>query len=135
MTAPATDSNNEYLIVDSYAHDGVPFVTARGDVDLSTEQILREVIEKRCAERTELGPVAVDIRDVGFIDSAGLALLVEMRKRYVKTCQIALVIAAGSQPERVLKLGRFDTFLRVCYSPDEIAGGGSGPAPRTAATA
>ena len=131
MTAPTAenynDDLNDDLVVDTYAENGVPFVTARGDVDLFTAPILREVMEQRCSERTEIGPLAVDIRDVGFIDSAGLALLVEMRKRFVATCQIALVIAAGSQPERVLKLGRFDTFLRVCYSPDEVTGGANGP--------
>ena len=127
MPAPAAENHNDDLnddlVVDTYAENGVPFVAARGDVDLCTAPILREVMEQRCSERTEIGPLAVDIRDVGFIDSAGLALLVEMRKRFVATCQIALVIAAGSQPERVLKLGRFDTFLRVCYSPDEVTGG------------
>jgi anti-anti-sigma factor len=114
---------DDALSVDSHVQNGVPFVTARGDVDLCSEPALKTVLESACAQRTEPGPLAVDLRDVGFIDSAGLALLVEMRKRYLDTCQIALVIAPGSQPERVLKLGRFDTFLKVCYSPDEVMPG------------
>lgn len=123
MTPPSAENDSSDLIVDTHAENGVPFVTARGDVDLCTEPILREVMEQRCSERTETGLLAVDIRDVSFIDSAGLALLVDMRKRFADKGQLAVVIAAGSQPERVLKLGRFDTFLRVCYSPDEITGG------------
>lgn len=130
MTTPAiaVAPDSDDLVVKSYAENGVPFVAARGDVDLFTTPLLREAMEQGCKERTEKGPLAVDMRDVGFIDSAGLALLVEMRKRYVDTCQITLVIAPGSQPERVLKLGRFDTFLRVCYSPDEITGAAAAPA-------
>jgi hypothetical protein len=60
------------------------------------------------------------MRNVAFIDSAGLALLVEVRKRYSENCHLALIVEAGSQPERVLRLGRFDTFLQVCHSPDEL---------------
>jgi len=114
------------LVVEAQALGGVPFVVARGDVDLCTTPRLREVLEQSCSARGGAGPLGLDLREVGFIDSAGLALLVEIRKRFVQTCQLALVIAAGSQPERVLKLGRFDTFLRVCYSPDEVTGSGEG---------
>ena len=119
---------DDALSVDSHVQNGVPFVTARGDVDLCSAPTLETVLESACAQRTEPGPLAVDLRDVGFIDSAGLALLVEMRKRYLGTCQIALVIAPGSQPERVLKLGRFDTFLKVCYSLDEVTPSGGAAA-------
>jgi len=117
--------NDGDLIVEARALGDVPFVVARGDVDLCTTPKLREVLEQSCSTRSGAGPLGIDLRAVNFIDSAGLALLVEMRKRFVQTCQLTLVLAAGSQPERVLKLGRFDTFLRVCYSPDEVTGGGA----------
>lgn len=112
------------LLVRNYSHDGVPIVAAQGDVDLATQNILRQALISACEERKLTGPgkVAVDMREVPFIDSAGLALLVEVRKSYMTTCQIALIIAARSQPERVLKLGRFDTFLQVCYTPEELMG-------------
>ena len=109
------------LEVSTYEQSGVPVVAAEGDVDLATAQVLKSALEDSCGQRTESGPVGVDLRNVHFIDSAGLALLVEMRKRYMNTCQLALVIEKGTQPERVLRLGRFDTFLRVVYSPEELA--------------
>ncbi|MES2458942.1 MAG: STAS domain-containing protein [Armatimonadota bacterium] len=108
------------LLVHNYNHNGVPVVAAQGDVDLCTQDILRKALINSCKERSEPGKVAVDMREVPFIDSAGLALLVEIRKNYLDTCQLALIISARSQPERVLKLGRFDTFLEVCYTPDEL---------------
>lgn len=107
------------LQINTYHQGEVPVVAAHGDVDLATTPSLRGVLEKSCTERAQPGVLALDIREVAFIDSAGLALLVEVRKRFVDRCQLALVIAQGSQPERVLKLGRFDTFLRVCYSLEE----------------
>ena len=110
------------LLVHNYSHNGVSIVAAQGDVDLATQNILRQALIDSCKEREQMGPgkVAVDMREVPFIDSAGLALLVEIRKSYMGTCQLALIIAARSQPERVLKLGRFDTFLQVCYTPEEL---------------
>ena len=112
------------LLVHNYSQDGVPIVAAQGDVDLCTQSTLRQSLISTCDERklTGGGKVAVDMREVSFIDSAGLALLVEIRKTYMATCQVALIIAARSQPERVLKLGRFDTFLQVCYTPEEVTG-------------
>jgi len=116
-------NEQDSLQISSHDEAGVPFVVAVGDVDLCTTPTLRTALEESCNSRTGPGTVAVDMREVPFIDSAGLALLVEMRKRYFEKCQIALVIARGSQPERVLKLGRFDTFLKVGYSPEEVIGG------------
>jgi anti-anti-sigma factor len=115
-------SDENVLYVSTYNHDGVPIVAAQGDVDLCTTDTLRQALESACKERVEPGKVAVDMREVPFIDSAGLALLVEIRKRYAERCQLALIIATRSQPERVLKLGRFDTFLQVCYGPEELVG-------------
>lgn len=100
---------------------GVAVVAAQGDVDLCTTPTLRQALDSACTGQAAAGTVAVDMRDVSFIDSAGLALLVEMRKRFGHSCDLALIIAAGSQPDRVLKLGRFDTFLRLCYAPEELS--------------
>jgi anti-anti-sigma factor len=115
-----TSETEDLLKISTEEADGVVIVTAQGDIDLCTTPLLRTVLEETCAARTDRGPVAVDMRQVAFIDSAGLALLVEMRKRYSETCRLALIVEAGSQPERVLRLGRFDTFLQVCHSPDEL---------------
>ncbi|MBC8104546.1 MAG: STAS domain-containing protein [Cytophagales bacterium] len=115
-------NDENVLLVHNYDHDGISIVAAQGDVDLSTQETLRKALESSCTEQNAPHKVAVDMREVPFIDSAGLALLVEIRKRFGHKCQLALIIAARSQPERVLKLGRFDTFLEVCYSPDELSG-------------
>lgn len=116
------------LLVHNYDHNGVPVVAAQGDVDLCTQGILRQALIDSGKQPSESDKIAVDMREVPFIDSAGLALLVEIRKHLMNPevarppRQLALIIAARSQPERVLKLGRFDTFLQVCYNPDELTG-------------
>jgi len=118
----AFEENAEVLQISVLDYAGVPIVLAQGDIDLCTAPSLRQALESACAGRKEPGTVGVDMRQVPFIDSAGLALLVEIRKRFMERCRLALIIQEGSQPERVLRLGRFDTFLQVCHSPDELTG-------------
>jgi anti-anti-sigma factor len=124
METSATDTlaETDILSVSTQDYQGMPVVVADGDVDLSTAPYLKTALDSACGSRTEPGNVGLDLRLVPFIDSAGLALLVEIRKRHFDKCQLALVIEKGSQPERVLRLGRFDTFLKVGYSLEEVQG-------------
>ena len=58
---------------------------------------------------------------VDFIDSAGLALLVEARKKLAPEGRVLNVLLTPSrQPERVLKLGRFDTIMNLAYSLNDL---------------
>lgn len=108
---------------------GASLIRAVGDIDLSTTPQLRQAVESLIAglpNDGELRFLMLDIREVPFIDSAGLALLVEIRKRFHGTCRLAVLIAAATQPERVLRLGRFDTFLMIGYSVEELQSLGVG---------
>ena len=118
---PDNNDDEEILTVHTEEQNGVPTVIAEGDVDLCTAPNLRQELVAVCSSVTGPTTVAVDMRKVFFIDSAGLALLVEMRKRFSNTCNLGLIVEKGSQPERVLRLGRFDTFLRVTHSHEELS--------------
>ncbi|MBC8138817.1 MAG: STAS domain-containing protein [Fibrella sp.] len=110
----------------------ISLIRAVGDIDLSTTPQLRQAVEGVIAQLPADGAlryIILDIREVPFIDSAGLALLVEIRKRFHSTCRLAVLIAAATQPERVLRLGRFDTFLIIGYSREELHGLGVGVNP------
>lgn len=131
--AVASSRDDDTLTIRTYADEasGMPIVAANGDVDLSTTPTLREALEAVFTKVSATpssgvaGVVALDMREVGFIDSAGLALLVEIRKRFYDKNKLALLVQKGSQPERVLRLGRFDTFLKVAYQPEDVFGGGT----------
>jgi anti-anti-sigma factor len=49
-------------------------LSARGDIDLST---VAEAAEAMDAARTGRGPVFLDLREVGFMDTSGLRLIIE----------------------------------------------------------
>ena len=123
MAASTPTRDDELLQISTHDADasGIPLVAATGDVDLCTAPLLRQALVSAFAQPAPSGTIALDMRDVGFIDSAGLALLVEIRKMFYDKTKLALLVQKGSQPERVLKLGRFDTFLQVAYQSEELA--------------
>ena len=91
-----------------------------GELDLTTVTRLRDVLLAH-ANKPDGDRVIVDLADVEFIDSAGLALLVEARKRLAADSRtLYLVIRQGKQPERVLRLVRFDTIMKLVYNLDDI---------------
>ena len=60
-----------------------------------------------------------------FIDSAGLALLVgSAQEAAPESRALNVLLTPSRQPERVLKLGRFDTIMNLAYSLDDIAEAG-----------
>jgi len=95
-------------------------IEATGEVDLTTAPQLREAL-MAAINGAEKSPVIVDLSRVDFIDSAGLALLVEARKKLAPEGRALNVLLMPSrQPERVLKLGRFDTIMNLAYSLSEL---------------
>lgn len=120
-------SESDVLQLRTDTRDNIVHVHAVGDIDLSTTPQLREMVEgivSALPQDNQLRFLLLDIREIAFIDSAGLALLVEIRKRFHDTCRLAIHIAASTQPERVLRLGRFDTFLIIGYTPEELTAAG-----------
>jgi len=90
-----------------------------GELDLTTVSMLREPLLTQVANTS--GNVVVDLKHVDFIDSAGLALLVEARKRLVAESRaLYIVVMKGQQPERVLHLVRFDTIMKLIYNVEDI---------------
>ena len=113
--------NAAQLAVKSRTTDKGALIEAQGEVDLTTAPQLREPL-MQVVNEVRVGSVIVDLTQVDFIDSAGLALLVEARKRMAPEGRtLHVLLTAGRQPERVLKLGRFDTIMNLAYQLSDIA--------------
>jgi len=113
--------NAAQLTVSSRSTDKGALIEAAGEVDLTTVLQLREPVLKAVSS-TDTSTVIVDLRHVDFIDSAGLALLVEARKRLAPDGRaLYILLTRGRQPERVLRLGRFDTIINLVYDLDDIS--------------
>lgn len=103
----------EYEITDK---SGACVVAFKGEVDLESSPAAREVLLK-CFENT--GKVIVDLSEVTYIDSSGVASLVEALQAAKKNgSQFAL--AASSEPtRRVLELARLDKVFTMYDSVDD----------------
>ncbi|GAB4463372.1 MAG: hypothetical protein OHK0029_31930 [Armatimonadaceae bacterium] len=116
-TADTADSvgDQEMLRVATRRQNGAFVLAAQGDVDLSTVEQLRTALSDSLAHQEAIQTLILDLTQVEFLDSAGLALLVELRNRIKSDGSLSLLVEKGSQPERVLKLGRFDQFIPMRY--------------------
>lgn len=112
--------NAAQLDVNSRATEKGTLVEAVGEVDLTTAAQLREPLMD-AVNSGQKTSVIIDLSRVDFIDSAGLALLVEARKRLAPEARtLHILLTPGRQPERVLKLGRFDTIMNLAYDLDAL---------------
>jgi len=95
---------------------GAAVIAFTGEVDLESSPAAREVLLK-CLEST--GKVIVDLSEVTYIDSSGVASLVEALQAAKKNgSQFSL--AASSEPtRRVLELARLDKVFTLYDSVDE----------------
>jgi anti-sigma B factor antagonist len=95
---------------------GASIVAFTGEVDLESSPAAREILLK-CLESTS--KVIVDLSEVSYIDSSGVASLVEALQAAKKNgSQFAL--AAVSEPtRRVLELARLDKVFTLYDSVDE----------------
>lgn len=91
--------------------DGDANIAVKGEVDLGSAPQLRDAILK--AVKTAKAQVAVDLAGVGYMDSSGVATLVEG----LKACREpgkAFVLLAPSQPVmKVLQLSRLDSVFTI----------------------
>jgi anti-sigma B factor antagonist len=83
-------------------------VSLAGELDLSTiPRVERQLLEQL---RSKDG-VVVDLTKVSFIDSSGIALLIQAFRATDDGGVLNTVIAAGSQVERVFRLAGIDRAL------------------------
>lgn len=101
---------------------GATVVALSGDVDLdSSPRVRSALLESVRAKR----PVLVDMSDVSYIDSSGIASLVEAYQS-ARRARVGFGLVAVSEPAmRVLQLARLDRVFTIHPSvADAIADGG-----------
>lgn len=113
---------------DTTAED-VVVVRLSGDVDAATAGAFRRTLDEAVAAGRPL--VVLDVSGVGFLDSAGLAVLVRVRRELPAGQRLALA-NVPRRMQRVLKVTALDTLMLVhgCDEPWPWPGlTGLGPVP------
>ena len=100
---------------------GVPVVTAHGDLDLAAKPRLREQLQQaaaaeagQVAEGNRFPAVVVDLSGLSFMDAAGLGVLLEHRSVLrERGGDLWLVAPEGGAAHRLLEIVGLDKLLRI----------------------
>jgi anti-sigma B factor antagonist len=113
------------LAVERRSEDGIELVMVEGEVDIATASKLISVLNSSVAEAIK--SVIVDLTHVGFMDSTGLALLINAHRRLSLRRKGFAVVCPPGQLRRVFEITDMIDTLHVC--PDwESAQKASAPA-------
>jgi anti-sigma B factor antagonist len=113
------------LAVERRSQDGIEMVLVEGEVDIATAARLISVLNSSVAEAIK--SVIVDLSRVGFMDSTGLALLINANRRLSLRRKGFAVICPPGPLRRVFEITDMIDTLHVC--PDqETAQRASAPA-------
>ena len=96
--------------------DGVYIVTLNGDVDLESSPIAREVLLAAAAKKTA---VLVDLAGVDYIDSSGIASLVETLQATKSSGNGFGLVEVSEAAMRVLELARLDKVFSIYPNIDD----------------
>lgn len=107
--------------VESDADAGLLTIRLNGELDQSTAPALREVLAPTLNNPTQ--PVLVDLSGCEFIDSTGLSLLVEAKRRLEEQQERFGVCCPDADVRRLLELTGIDQAVGLYGSRDEAVAG------------
>jgi anti-sigma B factor antagonist len=97
-------------------NQGASIVVLKGDVDLESSPAAREILLKSV---DGAGKVLVDLSSVTYIDSSGVASLVEALQAAKRNGGRFALVAASDPTRRVLELARLDKVFTMYATVDE----------------
>jgi anti-sigma B factor antagonist len=105
--------------VERTSRDGVELLLVEGEVDIATASRLIGVLNSSVAEA--IGSVIVDLSRVGFMDSTGLALLINAHRRLSLRRKGFAVVCPPGPLRRVFEITDMVDTLRVCPDQESAA--------------
>lgn len=92
-------------------------VTPEGRIDAFSAPTLRERLEQFLEEG--VSKFVLDLTDVSFLDSAGMAVLVSLlKKTRQKGGDVKLILPSEEAAQRILRLTRFDKVFDIADSSE-----------------
>ena len=103
--------------VHSESREGAVVVVASGEIDLATSPELRSALT---AEEAQAPLIVLDLREVSFIDSSGLGVIVGQQKRSQEDGhRFSVAVDRSSAVQRILDLSGLIKILDVVADPAE----------------
>ena len=99
-------------------------MSARGDIDLST---LARAVAALDEARAGAGLLVLDLREVGFMDTSGLRLVIEEQQRAAEGGYRFAVVPGPSRVHRLFEIGGLAAVPGLFVdAPDQPDAGGGG---------
>jgi anti-anti-sigma factor len=105
------------LYVSTEEWGDTPVIRAEGEVDLGTVDVFRKAVSEVVRSKPE--KVIFDLRDLTYIDSSGLGVLVATRKQLGSKSGCVTIVTAQPAVLQSLNLTGLDRVLEVL--PDQVA--------------
>ncbi len=93
-------------------------VAVRGELELATAAQLTAALDQ--AIRTTEGPFVIDLTNVGFLDSSGIACLMRARALLGREDRVLGLICPPGSARRALELTGVDELVALYGSRDEL---------------
>jgi anti-sigma B factor antagonist len=116
--------NGEFS-VEEHNEGSACVLTVRGELDLRTSPELEDRLDRLWNGPTEL--VILDLRQIEFMDSTGLRVLLGAHQRAQETGRRFALVRGADQVERVLTLTGVRDLLTVIDEPGELLAAGDSP--------
>jgi anti-anti-sigma factor len=97
----------------------VAFVSLRGELDLLSTAELEPELE-RLADEPGIGVVALDLRELEFLDSSGLRLVVLTQRRLDEAGRRLVLVRGPQTVQRVFELTRMTERLEFVDAPEHV---------------
>jgi anti-anti-sigma factor len=99
------------LAVERSRSDGYDLLTVEGELDIATAPRMMAALNEAVADLSR--PLVVDLSDCVFMDSTGLALLINARRRMVRRKQGFAIVCPSGPIARVFEIADMVESLRV----------------------
>jgi anti-sigma B factor antagonist len=99
--------------------NGAPLLSVRGELDLASSPALEEQFEQALAETPAL--VIIDLRELEFMDSTGLSVLIRAHQRTQEAGQRLAIVNGSRQVRRLLSLTGVADRLTIVDDPQELS--------------
>jgi anti-sigma B factor antagonist len=123
VTAPSLDpSSSELVTIDVSGAGSVQTLTAVGEIDSTSAPVLRQHLDALLDEGVD--ELTVDLRQVSFLDSAGLCALATAHRRAVRQNVRMRVLASSRAVIRPMQItGLWELLRAEQVSADQLVQG------------
>jgi anti-sigma B factor antagonist len=109
---------NDHFQIAVHGEDRATVIAVSGELDLASSPALEQALARVNGSDTEL--VILDLRELEFMDSTGLSVLVKANQHALETGKRFGLVKGSSQVQRLLSLTGMDERITVADTPEEL---------------